>query len=126
MPPFLVELRHRKHRKLVLAGSFNLGLMNDQGLPILSPRMTFAAGMISIQRTRMMNHLKKMGQRGATMSIAFTEIAGGWSSTLSDSEGEWVPPSGQGLELLGLPPAAPACDIRESESDDGEAVELAA
>ena len=38
-PPFLAELCHRKHRKLVLACSFNLIVLNDAGLQTLPPAM---------------------------------------------------------------------------------------
>eukprot|EP00966_Prymnesium_polylepis_P229454 5309471-Prymnesium_polylepis.1 len=34
-PPFLAELCHRKHKKLVLAVSFNLSVYNDAGLQTL-------------------------------------------------------------------------------------------
>ena len=73
-PPFLVELCHRKHSKLVLAVSFNLVLMNDQGLLTLPPVIGYTLGMDAVQRLRMLNHLKKMHSRGEVMSKAFKSL----------------------------------------------------
>ena len=44
LPPLCIELCHRKHEKLVLAVSFNLGVVNDTGLQTLPPRMHYALG----------------------------------------------------------------------------------
>ena len=44
-PPFLVELCHRRHEKLVLAVSFNLVLLNDQDSLTIPPCMTYLVGL---------------------------------------------------------------------------------
>ena len=102
-PPFLVELCHRKHDKLVLAVTFHLYLHNDMDLPTLPPRMPYATGMDIVFRRRALNHLVKMRSRHLVMSTGFQTLADAHQSSISDSEGEWVPPLSD-LSLLGLPP----------------------
>ena len=54
-PPFLVELCHWEHGKLVLEVSFNLAIFNDMGLLTLPPQMPYALGMDAILETRALN-----------------------------------------------------------------------
>jgi hypothetical protein len=109
-----VELCHRKHGKLVLAVSFNLCILNDQNNLTISPVVKYATGMDVVLKTRALNHLKKMLAKHYAMSGAFTLLAGGFFSSLSDSEGEWVPPRSD-LSLLGLPHPT----THKSASDSG-------
>ena len=114
-PPFVVELCHRKHSKLVLAVSFNLIVMNDQGLLTLPPVFQYVTGMDAVQKLRLMNHLKKMLARGGDMSLAFKQLVTPFVSSLPESEGEWVAPPSD-LSALGLPDARRLSD-QGSESD---------
>ena len=105
-PPFLVELCHRKHNKLVLAVSFNVAVYNDLALLTLPPNIRFVVGQDIFQESRIKNHLKKMLAKNQKMSTAFRLLAtqwplGGVGAEVSD--GEWVPPA-RDLSLLGLPP----------------------
>ena len=113
-PPFLVELCHRKHQKLVLAVSFNVSVFNDQGLLTLPPAMPYSLGMDVVQERRVRNSLKKMHSRNLPMSAAFKILATSWDGVAPDSDGEWVPPPSD-LTLLGLPPRG----LMEIESDSG-------
>ena len=70
---------------------------------MLAPSMSYATGMDVLQRTRSLNHLKKMHARNLPMSAAFQQLTAGHVSSLSDSEGEWVPPETSDLSLLRLP-----------------------
>ena len=74
-PPFLVELCHRKHGKLVLAVSFNLLILNDQNVLTLPPVMMYETGMDTVQKRRVTNHLKKMHAHGLPMSDGFKQLA---------------------------------------------------
>ena len=82
--PFLVELCHRKHDKLVLAVSFNLCVFNDQGLLTSSPSLARSVGMDVLLQRRAINHLIKMRAKQLPMSMAFGDLAGAWESTISD------------------------------------------
>jgi hypothetical protein len=121
-PPFLVELCHRRHGKLVLAVSFNLSVLNDQNLPTYSPCVNLAMGMDIIIHERMRNHLTKMRARHLIMSDAFIQLAEAHTSTLSESEGEWVPPPPDNT-LLNLPP--PSEMLPEIGGDDDDTEEAA-
>ena len=83
--------------------SFWLTVLNDSFLLTLPPRCPFALGMDAILLARAKNHVKKLKARKEPMSDAFNTRADGHTSTLSESEGEWVPPPSN-LSLLGLPP----------------------
>ena len=102
-PPFLAELCHRKHNKLVLAVSFNLVIENDANLQTISPVVQYAQGMDVLLKNRSLNHLKKLHARKEPMSRGFQAMVAGWVSTLSDSEGEWVAPPSD-MSRLCLPP----------------------
>ena len=116
-PPLLMELCHRKHSKLVIAVTFKLTVMNDSGLPTLPPRHGYALGMDVLLQNRSYNHIKKLLAKHEPMSVGMQNIAAGWVSTLSDSEGEWQAPR-YDINLLGLPPRGAV----EPESDSsGEA-----
>ena len=74
------------------------------GLQTLLPKMPYALGMDAILETRAFNHLKRLQQRRAPMSAAFTAMAKRWHLlSWPDSEGEWVAPPPD-LAPLGLPP----------------------
>ena len=66
-PPFLVELCHREHGKLVLEVSFNLSIINDLGLQTLPPKMPYALGMDVLFQERAKNHLKRLHHQQAKM-----------------------------------------------------------
>ena len=102
-PPFLVELCHRKHNKLVLAVSFNVAVYNDLALLTLPPSIRFVVGQDMFQESRIKNHLKKMLAKNQKMSTAFQLLATQWPLGGELSDGEWVPPA-RDLSLLGLPP----------------------
>ena len=106
-PPFLVELCHRKHKKLVLEVSFNLSIYNDLDAQTLSPLMPYETGMDEVLKRRAKNHLKKMRGRGESMSESFSALAAGWDGSMSGSDGEWdPPPAATSLlrDVLSLPP----------------------
>jgi len=129
-PPFLAELCHRKHGKLVLAVSFNLAVLNDQNLLTISPAMNYAHGMDLVLKERMLLHLKKMATRQMRMSLAFEMLVSQVTSVLVVSEGEWVPPPLSDMSLLGMPPVGnidPAIDSgAESDLEDQASVRAAA
>ena len=117
-PPFLVELCHREHGKLVLEVSFNLSIINDLGLQTLPPKMPYALGMDVLFQERAKNHLKRLHHQQAKMSAAFMLLATGWALTNSpDSEGEWVAPPPD-LAPLGF---APRGSIDPGSDSGGEA-----
>jgi hypothetical protein len=91
-PPFLVELCHRKHGKLVLATRFNLCILNDQNLLTMSPVIQSAVGMDVVLQARARDHLTKMFSKHLTMSQAFRTLALTHQTAAPESEGEWVPP----------------------------------
>ena len=69
-PPFLAELCHRDHGKLVLEVSFNLCIFNDMRLLTLPPKMPYALGMDALLETRCLNHVKKLhGRMKARKSV---------------------------------------------------------
>ena len=95
-------LQFRKHGKLVLELSWNLSILNDLGAMTLSPVVTYQTGMDVVLERRALNHLKRMRTRNLPMSTAFHDLAESWTSSLSDSEGEWVAPTSD-LSQLGVP-----------------------
>ena len=119
--PLLMELCQRKHSKLVLAVSFNLCVMNDASLLVPPRMMPYSVGMDAVLQRRCMNHLKRLQSRKESMSDAFGVLAGGWQSSLTDSEGEWVAPPSETRQLLGLPPPA-GSESGSAEESDGEEV----
>ena len=88
-PPFLAELCHRKHGQLVLAVSFNLCILNDQGLQTPPPTMPYAVGMDAVFKSRALYHLKKLKLRRSPMSPAFMGLVSSWDykdCPISDGE----------------------------------------
>ena len=119
-PPFLVELCHRGHGKLVMAVSFNVAVLNDFGLQTLPPSMPYSLGMDVLLETRAKNHLRRMYLKRCPMSTAFKDLASAWDlSSFPDSDGEWVPPLSD-ISLLGLPPRA-AIKVDSGDEGDSEA-----
>ena len=107
--------------------SFWLTVLNDSFLLTLPPRCPFALGMDAILLARAKNHVKKLKARKEPMSDAFNTRADGHTSTLSESEGEWVPPPSN-LSLLGLPPRGsvdPESDSGNEADSEAEAYEQA-
>ena len=126
--PFLAELCHRKHGKLVLAVSFNMTVLNDQNHLTLSPSMNFVLGMDTILKERCLDHLKKMRASKQPMSIAFEQLADARVSTLPESEGEWVPPPSD-LAQLWLPSVESvvieSCSDEQSDAEEQQSLRAA-
>ena len=126
-PPFLVELCHRKHSKLVLAVSFNLAVLNDKNFLTPPASLKLAVGYHAVLKERMTKHLKKLLARKHPMSEAFKQLALTYfPEPLPESDGEWVAPPSQ-LSVPGLPPLVPGWDcVCDEEADPEEAARLAA
>lgn len=87
-PPLLIEVCHRTGGRTVMVVSFKLFLLNEAGGTTMPPQYQYANGMDAIFRTRSMNHLAALVQRGIVLpeESGFHALLQQHSAVASDSE----------------------------------------